>query len=785
MKIALLTPTFSKFSGIDRLVEQKAIEFSGKGHKVTIFSFEADMQPKNAELKIIGMPKNPLLQRIYRLLFFLDFAKVGKYVREMKDYDAVISFFYPMNIIASKAKKKYGKRYIYYNAGVAYPRLFSTTERIYLALFNFFTNRSIMNADHIYSISEFCRRELKKETGRDSKVEYVKIDHDRFNGVLNRKKIIEIRKKYGITGKALLYVGRISPHKGVHLLLKAFQKINKEIPDLKLLIVGKHTFGNYSKELKKLANQNVIFAGYVPDEELPYYYGACDVYATCSLWEGFDIPACITPDSKIKCNNGFIDISKLQTDQKVATHKAKEETITSIHKRAYNGDLYNISIYGCKIPLKITPEHRVYAIPTKKCKTNRVCKPGCSCKKMHYKDYKPSWVKTENLKKGYALIYPYKINKRFSPILKVTDFVKGLTLKKNEVFYKYSRKTDRGKDTYETVGKSLGLSKNAIYRFLNKRNNEISLENQKTIRIHLEGMKFEPRRKNCFPSKIKIDENFMRLAGYYLSEGCATSSKTNLIFSFHSNETEYQKDVLNLMENIFHAKGVIYIKGNGCRIYYSSQLLNLFFSSLFGKGAKNKHIPENLISAPRGHLIGLIKGLWRGDGTIHADKKGNTIISYSTSSQILAEQLRDSLLRIGIISNISFQTRRERFNEFKIEISGKFKMPFCRLMGTKCSENKKRRSHNHYWIDDKYLYSIIRKIKKEHYQGTVHNLEVNKEKSYVTIQGAVHNCEAQAVGKPAIAFDIGSHKEVVKRGILIEEGNIEKFAEEAARLLRE
>ena len=26
------------------------------------------------------------------------------------------------------------------------------------------------------------------------------------------------------------------------------------------------------------------------DKELPYYYAACDVYATASLWEGFDMP---------------------------------------------------------------------------------------------------------------------------------------------------------------------------------------------------------------------------------------------------------------------------------------------------------------------------------------------------------------------------------------------------------------------------------------------------------------------------------------------------------------
>ncbi len=291
MKIALLTPTYSKFSGIDRLVEQKATDFASKGHKVTIFALEADMTPKSADLVMVWMPKNPLLQRVYRLLFFLDRAKVDRYAKKMKEYDLVISFFYPMNIIASEAKQRYGKRYVYYNAGIAYPWLFSLPENVYLRLFNYFTNKTIRNADETYSISDFLRKQLKEETGIDSKVEHVKIDRERFNGILNRKKINEVKKKHGLTGKVLLYVGRISPHKGIHLLIKAFHKIHEKIPNAQLVIVGKHTFGSYSKELNKQAGPSVIFAGYVPDEELPYYYGACDLYATCSLWEGFDIPA--------------------------------------------------------------------------------------------------------------------------------------------------------------------------------------------------------------------------------------------------------------------------------------------------------------------------------------------------------------------------------------------------------------------------------------------------------------------------------------------------------------
>ena len=56
------------------------------------------------------------------------------------------------------------------------------------------------------------------------------------------------------------------------------------------MIVGKHTFAGYSRRLKSMSNSSVIFAGYVPDEEMPAYYAACSVYATATLWEGFDLP---------------------------------------------------------------------------------------------------------------------------------------------------------------------------------------------------------------------------------------------------------------------------------------------------------------------------------------------------------------------------------------------------------------------------------------------------------------------------------------------------------------
>jgi 1,2-diacylglycerol 3-alpha-glucosyltransferase len=294
MKIALLTPTFSGFSGIDRVVELDAEDYIDKGNEVTIFTFKADLKPKRAKLIELGMPKNPFLERIYRLFFFLDFLKINKYGKLLKAYDKVISHFYPMNWLAIYAKKHYNIKYIYYNHGIAYPQLFRNFfERIYMAFFRFFANYTAKKADYAVSISKFLRDKLKKEIGLNSKVIYNSIDKKRFHPGIDGAKV---RKKYGIKDKdpVLLYVGRISPHKGIDLLIKSFNLILKENPNAKLLIVGKQTFDDYTEELKRLArkiNEKVIiFTDFISDKELPYYYATCNVYTTATLWEGYDLP---------------------------------------------------------------------------------------------------------------------------------------------------------------------------------------------------------------------------------------------------------------------------------------------------------------------------------------------------------------------------------------------------------------------------------------------------------------------------------------------------------------
>ncbi|MBI2140944.1 glycosyltransferase [Candidatus Woesearchaeota archaeon] len=797
MNIAILTPTFSKFSGPDRVVYNEATELAAGKNDVTVITFKTDfdtlqLQKKGIAVEVLGMPKQPLLERIYRLLFFLDAAKVIRIVNRLSGFDKAISFLYPMTLPAMLARKRMGQRlkYVYYDVGVAYPQLFDGFfERVYMKIFAAFTKITVKNADAAISISKFCGSELKKETGLNSQVKYVKIDTKRFNknaAAKYKKEIAAVVKKHNLRKPVLLYVGRISPHKGVHLLLQAFKLVKEKIPAATLVVVGKHTFPKYSRQLQKTAAEigGVAFTGFVADKELPAYYGACDAYVTASMWEGFNIPLCLTPKSLIKCYDGYTAIGNLKAGDKVTTHLGREELITAVSRRAYRGKLKSIRVYGCNIPLEITPEHRIYALRTKMCKSNRTCKPNHKCLKKYHLLYRPEWIEAEQLNEKDVLIYPYNNKIVDKTYLNLKRYLPGTIEGNDRLFYRYSRKTERGKETYEAIGKKLRLSKNAIYRYLNNIPNQLSLSKRFLISAYLKKARYVPRAKISVPTKVRVNGDFLRLFGYYLSEGHASKTKSTLIFSFHAGEQTYQNDVLTLVKRIFDIEGYREIKKNGCRIFFTSQLLNRLFSALGETGAKNKQIPAEFLRLPPHKLKELVKGLWRGDGCVFNDAKGNTIVSFSTASQKLAEQIRDVLFRLGIGCNIHVANRGDKGIEYNLSVTGQYKHAFCNILGERCQTNKARGAHNRYWLDDRYFYTQIRRIQDKAYNGPVCNIEVSKDRSYTTLQGAIHNCEANAVGKPAIAFRIGSHPEVLKKGILVEKGKVNEFAAATVKIVK-
>jgi len=96
----------------------------------------------------------------------------------------------------------------------------------------------------------------------------------------------------------LVYVGRISKEKNLHLLAKAFKKISAENNDVVLQVVGD---GPYREEMfQYLKGTNVVFTGYKQGDELIKLYSGADLFVFPSTTDTFgnvvlEAQACATP----------------------------------------------------------------------------------------------------------------------------------------------------------------------------------------------------------------------------------------------------------------------------------------------------------------------------------------------------------------------------------------------------------------------------------------------------------------------------------------------------------
>lgn len=104
-----------------------------------------------------------------------------------------------------------------------------------------------------------------------------------------------IREKYGLgTSPIILFVGRISPEKGVESLIESIPIVQRQIKNVKLLVVGPSINIVYLRQLRSLVSKlglsnDVIFTGEIDvKEELPKFYAACNLFCCPSdHGEGF------------------------------------------------------------------------------------------------------------------------------------------------------------------------------------------------------------------------------------------------------------------------------------------------------------------------------------------------------------------------------------------------------------------------------------------------------------------------------------------------------------------
>jgi glycosyltransferase involved in cell wall biosynthesis len=130
--------------------------------------------------------------------------------------------------------------------------------------------------------------------------------HSRFVPVQEPDHLADLRKRYELPERYILFLGILAKKKNLPTLLRGLARLRaqeSDVPDL--VVVGRRYPQSDDTESIPLMHQlglsdHVHFVGSVPDDDLPLFYSASELYVLPSLHEGFGIPclesmACGTP----------------------------------------------------------------------------------------------------------------------------------------------------------------------------------------------------------------------------------------------------------------------------------------------------------------------------------------------------------------------------------------------------------------------------------------------------------------------------------------------------------
>jgi phosphatidylinositol alpha-1,6-mannosyltransferase len=144
------------------------------------------------------------------------------------------------------------------------------------------------NAQKIFAVSEYTKELLIKAGISSDNIIVLPngIDIRRFSRNTDGRKL---KEKLGIKDESIiLTLARLHPRKGQDIVIKALPYVLRRVPNTKYVIAGA---GEDYERLVMLVkeynlNGNVIFSGYIPDDQIIKFYDICDVFVMPSRQEG-------------------------------------------------------------------------------------------------------------------------------------------------------------------------------------------------------------------------------------------------------------------------------------------------------------------------------------------------------------------------------------------------------------------------------------------------------------------------------------------------------------------
>ena len=155
--------------------------------------------------------------------------------------------------------------------------------------------RSIRKARRVMVSSQaVCRELIDLYHIAPERVAYVPLAADSIFFPRASTEVADVRKRFGLPERYVLYVGTIDPRKDLRRLRAAYELLPPDLTDDSALVfVGRTNRGaeRLARELRTAGPRGHIIAlDYVPREMLPAIYSGASIFVYPSRYEGFGLP---------------------------------------------------------------------------------------------------------------------------------------------------------------------------------------------------------------------------------------------------------------------------------------------------------------------------------------------------------------------------------------------------------------------------------------------------------------------------------------------------------------
>lgn len=392
---------------------------------------------------------------------------------------------------------------------------------------------------------------------------------------------------------------------------------------------------------------------------------------------------CFAPGTQVLMDGGrTVAIQDVKAGDWVVSKTGNLRRVLDTHEYSHDGDMVRLWVSNSDIPLNCTPDHKILAI-----------RVGYTGKRLRnpsllYDPAKLEWIPARDLRKNDIVVHP-----RF----KGPPCPAGFTID----MAKYAATMPKTHFDDDWVWNGAG-----------------------------------PRVKR----RIEVNEDFARLAGYYVADGGVVNGRKCIHFTLGLPQKQgCVDDLLQLIPRVFGDECQLHTqdrsKRHSVRLILFSRVVSLMMADLFGDHTIRKQAPDWFVACSDSILCNFLDAAIMCDGCRRVTRR----VDYSTTSERLHSQIGTMLRRLGFAPQSQLRTSAVAhwMTGYRTYISGRQIDRFASMMpkgggGVDVSlpgdrTGTQRMAH----VDADYVYSRVVGVEAFQYQGSVYDLSVDEDTSYV------------------------------------------------------